>query len=400
MPIKLIVNKVDEPDAKPESFVFHKNSITIGRDRISDLPLEDDKRVVSKQHAELVVGGGAVHLTDLGSKNFTYLNGQRLEAGTPNPIRPGDAIRIGPFEISVDVMEEMLAPVRPAEFDADQTVFDAAFVNPFEDDAKLLAVALRSLSRQYDNEAPNRRDDALNDALREALEGDIDHAAFRRVGYFLEPQAAAPPPPSPTLTPQAPAPPPVAPPLREPSPFTGPEDRLHAVLDAILHAAARLVAAPGRFRHEFLGHTIIQTEESAFLYAGNADALKRHLLDPANTDEQAAHRLRLLEEAFAALERHQVAMLDGYRAAVREGAVNLIDQLNPDALEQKAAQEKPLYRLLPFLAKAKALDDLHAQLRDLRNEDWAAAERRIYQPAFNNAYLKRMTAAPPPDTSF
>lgn len=158
---------------------------------------------------------------------------------------------------------------------------------------------------------------------------------------------------------------------------------------------ARLVGVPWQFRHEFLGQTIMQTGETAFLYDGDADVLKRHLLDPAVSDEEMALRLSLLEDALVALERHQVAILDGYKAAVRDGALSLIDLLNPEVLAQQAAEEKALYRLLPFLAKAEALERLQAQLRELRSEDWSAAERRTYRPAFTKAYLNRMTAAPP-----
>ncbi len=132
MPLKLIVNKIDDPATKPESFVFHQERITIGRDNANDLPLDDTKRVASKQHAELVVGSASVHLTDLGSKNFTYLNGDRLEAGEPYPVRPGDTIRISDFEIGVDVIDAPAGPDEPAPLNRAHLQDGGSILNGFE----------------------------------------------------------------------------------------------------------------------------------------------------------------------------------------------------------------------------------------------------------------------------
>lgn len=379
MALKVLVHKKDET-APPDSFVFQQERITIGRDQVNDLFLQDVDRLVSKEHAEIVTSGATIHLTDLGSKNFTYLNGERLQSGRPYPVEPRDTIQIGEFEITVDLVDAAPSP-RPPSAGEDRTVFDASFMNPFEDSAKLLAVALRSLSKRYDVEAPSRRDDALEQALSAAMEGDVDHGVYQRVARRLAPEAVAPPLPVASPFP----PPPVAPPAEG--------GRLRHLVDTLLQSMARLIGVPWRFRHEFIGQTIMQPEETAFLYEGNAEMLKGHLLDPSLSEEEAAHRMRLLGEAVEEVELHQVAMLDGYKAGVREGAVRLIDQLHPDALEQEAAQGKLLYRLFPPLAKAEALRRLREQLRELRAEDWKAAEQRTYRPAFIKAYLARMTAA-------
>ena len=56
----------------------------------------------------------------------------------------------------------------------------------------------------------------------------------------------------------------------------------------------------------------------------------------------------------------------------------------------------PEYAELPKvardIAKAKALTRMRDQLQELRGEDWSAAERRTYRPAFIKAYLARMTS--------
>lgn len=52
-------------------------------------------RNISHQHAQLTIAGGACTVTDLGSVNGTYLNGQRLVANTPAALTPGDRIVMG-----------------------------------------------------------------------------------------------------------------------------------------------------------------------------------------------------------------------------------------------------------------------------------------------------------------
>ncbi len=65
---------------------------TIGRSPSCEIPLpEDDK--LSRRHARLSVQGGQVLLSDLGSRNGTAVNGERIASEVP--LRPGDRIQVG-----------------------------------------------------------------------------------------------------------------------------------------------------------------------------------------------------------------------------------------------------------------------------------------------------------------
>lgn len=96
--------------------------VRIGRDPDSTIVVRGDAaKVVSTRHVEVRSEGGAWLVTDLGSRNGTYLNGQRVAASSP--LKPGDVIRLGESgpAYQVAAVEEnppaTLAeqPARPAE---------------------------------------------------------------------------------------------------------------------------------------------------------------------------------------------------------------------------------------------------------------------------------------------
>ena len=63
----------------------------LGRGDEADIVLED--AFASSRHAQLVPHGDVIVLEDLGSTNGTYLNDEPLRG--PQPLHPGDRIRIG-----------------------------------------------------------------------------------------------------------------------------------------------------------------------------------------------------------------------------------------------------------------------------------------------------------------
>jgi EAL domain-containing protein (putative c-di-GMP-specific phosphodiesterase class I) len=64
------------------------------------LPLVSDS--VSKEHAELFMRGGALHVHDLGSKNGTFVNGERVGEA---PVREGDILHFAQVEFRVGRQE-------------------------------------------------------------------------------------------------------------------------------------------------------------------------------------------------------------------------------------------------------------------------------------------------------
>lgn len=397
--MKLRVTNTEREDRDPSEYIFEQDRVTIGRGSDNDLTLADPKRIVSSEHAEVRHTGRSYQLVDRGSKNFTYLRGQRLTAGEPYALSSGDVFRIGEFEIEFVPLEtEDSAPA------ADETVFAADFSNPFVDPAQDLLEALNDIIDAYEDEVLQRRDDALRDALRRSDAEVKSHEAVNQVLDLLDASRADTPgtqQPSAEKDEAQPAPA-TPPPNRSENPSPSSKSSTEAgttvtneVLDTLLEALARIIEIPWQFRHEFIGQTIMQAGETRFLYDGDAATMKTHLLDPTISQEERQKRLSHVEDAAEALAVHQVAMLNGYKASVMKGAEELLEQLNPDAHQAELAEKNVVFEYLPLLASPAVLDRLRTEWHDLKRGDWSAAEQRIFRPAFIKAYLARMTAADP-----
>jgi pSer/pThr/pTyr-binding forkhead associated (FHA) protein len=78
------------PDGKEHEL---KESVTIGRDETNDLTFSSP--TVSREHAALMLKDDRWYLEDRGSFNGTFLNGTRVQPGSPLPLRHADRIGIG-----------------------------------------------------------------------------------------------------------------------------------------------------------------------------------------------------------------------------------------------------------------------------------------------------------------
>jgi pSer/pThr/pTyr-binding forkhead associated (FHA) protein len=60
-----------------------------------------EKKGVSRRHAMLIREDERLLITDLGSTNHTYLNGQQLQENDRLVLRDGDEIRLGKLSIKI-----------------------------------------------------------------------------------------------------------------------------------------------------------------------------------------------------------------------------------------------------------------------------------------------------------
>ena len=92
-----------------KTFSLPSSVTVIGRRQDCDLCVP--MMVVSRRHCELNMDQGQLRVRDLGSRNGTFLNGERIEEALVNP---GDIVQIGPvsFVAQIDgVPAEIEAPV-------------------------------------------------------------------------------------------------------------------------------------------------------------------------------------------------------------------------------------------------------------------------------------------------
>ncbi len=72
-----------------------------------DLTPVDPRRSVSRRHARIRREGEGrwVVIEDVGTMNGTFVGGERLRAGRPHPLRPGDTVRFGTVECRFEVRD-------------------------------------------------------------------------------------------------------------------------------------------------------------------------------------------------------------------------------------------------------------------------------------------------------
>ncbi len=87
---------IHNSDGKTVTVPLDRDRITIGRSNANELCYPDDAGL-SRQHLALLLDGGHWHVEDLGSKNGTLVNGNRIEKRVP--FRAGDRISAGHLTI-------------------------------------------------------------------------------------------------------------------------------------------------------------------------------------------------------------------------------------------------------------------------------------------------------------
>ena len=148
----MLVLNVRVPGEPARRIKLDRPVLTLGRSSTNDVPLAD--RTLSRVHARIegVLEGGPIRLVDLGSRNGTSLNGERITV--PAPLSAGDRIQLG--ETLVEVVEESTTRVVIEAF-GDETTKRTTFLQSSKDllrphkqawDSKLGAEELARLNAQ------------------------------------------------------------------------------------------------------------------------------------------------------------------------------------------------------------------------------------------------------------
>lgn len=114
-----------------EAHEFDRKVLTVGRAEGNGLVLRDP--LASKTHAEISIDAGRFLLKDLGSRNGTFLNGQRMRE--PHELADGDIVRIGTTRVRfrAEMPEGGAAGARGAGRRAGETLeFEPPSRGPYE----------------------------------------------------------------------------------------------------------------------------------------------------------------------------------------------------------------------------------------------------------------------------
>ncbi|NLE99818.1 MAG: FHA domain-containing protein, partial [Anaerolineales bacterium] len=85
--------RVHLPGGDTRDYALSKAQMSLGRAPDNDIHLPDPK--VSSHHARITVSGSDVRITDVGSSNGTFVNGQPLLVNVATPVRMGDVVQFG-----------------------------------------------------------------------------------------------------------------------------------------------------------------------------------------------------------------------------------------------------------------------------------------------------------------
>ena len=92
---------IEEGEAAGQDFPLTRPVVTLGRGRENDVVLLEHG--VSRQHARIQHGPQGWTLTDLGSTNGTFVNGQPIRANESYLLQPGDRLTMGNAVLVVHV---------------------------------------------------------------------------------------------------------------------------------------------------------------------------------------------------------------------------------------------------------------------------------------------------------
>jgi type VI secretion system protein ImpI len=121
-----IENETSLPDGGPLSVtVSGRRGLDIGRDQHLDWTLPDPTRTVSGKHCEVRFHDGAYWLHDV-STNGTFLYGSDRRLQGPHRLRSGDRLEIGHYivAVSLDGEEAQVSPTAPDSGEAPQEAAD------------------------------------------------------------------------------------------------------------------------------------------------------------------------------------------------------------------------------------------------------------------------------------
>ena len=149
---------------------------TLGRSPSCEIALADSR--ASRRHARLEVQAGKLTITDLGSRNGTFVNGERIEGG--RSLEPGDRVTIGSTAFVVD--PPLAAEVAEGPQPEPDLTYAAEDLLPFAgNEGVLLAVSAQLLNASSAGAVARR----VAEEVTRALGADVVSALLLQEGTLV-----------------------------------------------------------------------------------------------------------------------------------------------------------------------------------------------------------------------
>ena len=391
--ITLIVTNIKKNDKS--ELIKNKFPIEIGRNINCDIPLEDERKLVSRKHAKIICSENNFSLLDLGSRNATFLNNEKILPEKEYPLTKNDVIKIGEFLIEIFHIQKQ----DNLSEDSQKTMI---FSSPFAKEVKNLANSLQNLSDTYSNsEDPMREEYLKMDFLSHFSDMHIDNIKPTMAEYISDiyPTAnvnnkwAEIPNPQGNSNEQI-----FNSKVSENKSVQENHKSSYSInsqfshpIDNLLESISNLIQGFWHFRQEFFGVTIYQS-----IPITSVDELKKYLFDPTLSKEESKKRLENFNEELSKVQSHQVGLLDGYKDSINDGIEHVLKELNPEIIADKIKNEKfkigsfsiP-FKYIPFYAKIKSMQMVKSIHKKIQF-DIGIIERKHFRPAFMKGYQKRI----------
>lgn len=386
MRVRLKVRKETPPSWEHVSDM-EKDVILIGRDPKNELPLGDTDSVVSRQHAKLVRHGNSYSIVDLGSRNGTILNGDRIKPSIEYPLKNGDLINICEFVIEFSAGQSEIKPEENIPKISEPLGF-------FAEESSNFVAALNQLCQAFEREESPYKEELLREVFSGSLERATLNKAAEIISLVLQFRTG--------LTVSLPNP------EQEDQglDISHSHDRVERAIAVMLDYFVKMVQALDQFELQFLDRTTIRSTrhsksgQSFSIHNCTPKELGKHLFDPEISSHEAQKRLDNIQANANQLMMHQLSLLDGYKACVSEGTQQLVQRLSPQKVQQEVEERTlklgPLrvrYRLLPLLSALQTVKELRRAHQELMQEDPATIEKNYFRKPFMRGYENRTKKA-------
>ena len=390
MKIVITLRKIlDEKFSK--EFEFTEFPVKIGREFDNNVILEDAKKIVSRSHAKIQSTDEGCQLVDLGSANFTYLNGEKLFPNVENNLKTGDIIKIGNYELNIIIEQNITIPA----FDEQRTM---VFSSPFDDEVMKIFEGISKLSEKYcDNDSP-LKSEMLRVSLmqnlekltaNESIQVFSEYFASKYLGQALINKSKNYPSSvnihsdekhkieseSQFISNSS---------LEKVKPDYSFSSHFSEALDTLLDTIIKLIQGFLQFKQEFFGVTIYQTVPT-----GSLKDIKEYLFNQEISTDEQKKRVNLIKEETQKLLAHQIGLLKGYKNSVTEGSQSMLQSLDPEIIEKETAskQTSSLENILPYLKKIKTLEAIKKSYKKYISDPYYL-EKKFFRSAFIKGYQK------------